>query len=266
MAKKSKNPLKNGDPNTASKSNEASNSSTVFNTLFGEVSAANSLFSDDNPFQRKFLKTQPPSAESKSGVAEKEANLGASDVSEAKQPKKRKKDKSKKESSDIDAEVAEVKSKKLKRAVSIGDGVDDESNLGFESETVKKDDESGGGVDKNEKKKKKRKRDEVEAEYEAKRYGVPDGTKESEGRSNVLGGKRKKMENPEDTMVPKEGFDDEDKLLRTVFVGNLPLKLKKKEIAKEFSKFGEVESVRIRSVPVVDVSLPWNSDVLLSWD
>ncbi|CAH2070745.1 unnamed protein product [Thlaspi arvense] len=55
-----------------------------------------------------------------------------------------------------------------------------------------------------------------------------------------------------DTMVSKEGFDDESKLLRTVFVGNLPLKIKKKLILKEFSKFGEVESVSIRSFPIVD--------------
>uniref|UniRef100_M4DZX1 RRM domain-containing protein n=1 Tax=Brassica campestris TaxID=3711 RepID=M4DZX1_BRACM len=55
-------------------------------------------------------------------------------------------------------------------------------------------------------------------------------------------------------VVSKEGFDDERKLLRTVFVGNLPLKFKKKLILKEFRKFGEVESVRIRSVPIVDVS------------
>ncbi|CAN7002450.1 unnamed protein product [Brassica oleracea var. botrytis] len=32
---------------------------------------------------------------------------------------------------------------------------------------------------------------------------------------------------------------DESKLLRTVFVGNLPLKVKKKLILKEFSTFGE---------------------------
>jgi nucleolar protein 12 len=51
-----------------------------------------------------------------------------------------------------------------------------------------------------------------------------------------------------------EPFDDEKKLLRTVFVGNLPLKIKRKAIVKEFQQFGEVESVRIRSVPLVDVS------------
>ena len=62
-------------------------------------------------------------------------------------------------------------------------------------------------------------------------------------------GEKRKRANEEiaDTLVvSKEGFDDESKLLTTVFVGNFPL--------KEFSKFGEVESVRTRSVPIVDVS------------
>ncbi|KAG5411379.1 hypothetical protein IGI04_007698, partial [Brassica rapa subsp. trilocularis] len=71
-----------------------------------------------------------------------------------------------------------------------------------------------------------------------------------------VGEKRKRAEEVADMMVvSKEGFDDERKLLRTVFVGNLPLKFKKKLILKEFRKFGEVESVRIRSVPIVDRSV-----------
>lgn len=96
---------------------------------------------------------------------------------------------------------------------------------------------------------KKRKRDEVESEYETKKYGSAEKKKEKK-----VGEKRKKADEVADTMASKEGFDDESKLLRTVFVGNLPLKVKKKLILKEFSKFGEVESLRIRSVPIVDVS------------
>ncbi|XP_057777750.1 uncharacterized protein LOC130996260 [Salvia miltiorrhiza] len=273
MAKKPKNSLKNGDSNDVSKSKDASNSSTVFKTLFGEVpgqdSAANSLFSDNNPFHRKFLKTQPPNEQSILGLAGKdkmdaeyEANLEDSDFSEAKQPKKRKKYKVKKESSGSDTEVVEEISKKFKRAELKEDENKEKSNLG--QETVQKDFERNGesGVDKNEKKKKKRKRDEVEAEYEAKRYGITDEIDESKGQTNVVGEKRKKMDNPEDMVVAKEDFDDESKLLRTVFVGNLPLKLKKKELAKEFGKFGEVESVRIRSVPIVDGKMPRKGAVI----
>ena len=101
------------------------------------------------------------------------------------------------------------------------------------------------------KRKKKRKRDEIESHYETKKYG---NVEEEVKEKKKVGEKRKKgdEEAAETMVVSKEGFDDESKLLRTVFVGNLPLKVKKKLILKEFSKFGEVESVRIRSVPIVD--------------
>ncbi|KAL3817920.1 hypothetical protein ACJIZ3_003825 [Penstemon smallii] len=242
MAKKPKNPLKKSDP--IPHSNEGSNSATVFKTLFGEISEQNSysasLFSDNNPFRRKL--------ESKTelglGSEVKEAE------NEAKEQKKRKKEKVQKESSDLDAEIVE-ESKKLKRIDSKENEKNDNSNLVLESR------DDFGGENEKKKKRKKRKRDEVEAEYEAKRYGVPDEMEENnEGSNVVVGEKRKKMDDPEDTLVPKEGFDDESKLLRTVFVGNLPLKIKKKELLKEFGKFGEVESVRIRSVPIVDGKIP----------
>ncbi|KAF8118535.1 hypothetical protein N665_0004s0020 [Sinapis alba] len=125
--------------------------------------------------------------------------------------------------------VKTKKSKKLKALVSDSDDAEGDMESGLES------------------KRKKRKRDEIENEYETKKYGNVE-VKETK----KVGEKRKKADEVADTMVSKEGFDDESKLLRTVFVGNLPLKVKKKLILKEFSKFGEVESVRIRSVPIVD--------------
>ncbi|XP_011070301.1 RNA-binding protein 34 [Sesamum indicum] len=278
MAKKAKNPVKDGGTSGPSKSNEGENSSTVFKTLFGEISeqnsASNSLFSENNPFRRKPIETRQPNHESGLGFAGKDAEnkgiLGDSGFSEIQQKNKRKKDEVKEGNSGLDTEFVEEKSKKLRAAELQGD----EKNVNtihFESKETQGKDigdfprkvESGEFSGKNEKKKKKkRKRDEVEAEYEARRYGVMDEMKENKGESGVLGEKRKKMENPEDTMVPKEGFDDESKLLRTVFVGNLPLKLKKKEIVKEFAKFGEVESVRIRSVPIIDGKMPRKGAVI----
>lgn len=47
---------------------------------------------------------------------------------------------------------------------------------------------------------------------------------------------------------------EEEKLLRTIFVGNLPTTVKKKQIIREFSQFGKVASARLRSVALVDVS------------
>ncbi|OVA02913.1 RNA recognition motif domain [Macleaya cordata] len=107
-------------------------------------------------------------------------------------------------------------------------------------------------------KKKKRKRDEIEEQYEARIYGVDEKIegKGEDVKSKKVGEKRKSMDDPAEMMVSKEGFDDESKLLRTVFVGNLPLKTKKKALLKEFSRFGEVESVRIRSVPILDGKIP----------
>ncbi|XP_040985891.1 RNA-binding protein 34 [Juglans microcarpa x Juglans regia] len=110
--------------------------------------------------------------------------------------------------------------------------------------------------------KKKRKRDELEREYEARKYGAAEveEREEAEGGSKekkkIVGEKRKTVDNVEDMVVSPDGFDDESKLLRTVFVGNLPLKVKKKALTKEFKQFGEVESVRIRSVPIVDTKKP----------
>ncbi|KAG8382506.1 hypothetical protein BUALT_Bualt05G0084300 [Buddleja alternifolia] len=273
MAKKPKKPLNNGT--NIDKSNDDSNSSTVFKTLFGEIaeqnSASNSLFSENNPFRRKLQEARQPSHELGLGFANKndaeyEANLDDSDFSELEQQRKRKTDEVKKESFDLDTELVEKRSKKLKRTEVNGNEKNGNGNCGVEpkenddfAENRKTDDFS---VKDEKKKKKKRKRDEVEAEYEAKRYGVADEVKDNKVEISVLGEKRKKIENPEDTMVPKEGFDDEDKLLRTVFVGNLPLKLKKKELAKEFGKFGEIESVRIRSVPITDSKIPRKGAVI----
>ncbi|MCL7025430.1 hypothetical protein MKW94_011741 [Papaver nudicaule] len=116
--------------------------------------------------------------------------------------------------------------------------------------------------DEKKEKKKKRKRAEIEDVYEAKTYGVDekiDGKNEKDGNNKSktkVGEKRKTRDDPSQTMVSIEGFDDESKLLRTVFVGNLPLKTKKKALLKEFSQFGEVDSVRIRSIPILDGKMP----------
>lgn len=107
------------------------------------------------------------------------------------------------------------------------------------------------------KKRKKRKRDELEEEYEKRTYGVVEKMSEDEDEKGgvvAVGEKRKADDVSSDMVALKESFDDETKLVRTVFVGNLPLRTKRKSLLKEFERFGEVESVRIRSVPIVDVS------------
>lgn len=71
-------------------------------------------------------------------------------------------------------------------------------------------------------------------------------------------GKRKRKEAEASAVKKKKtklGAEEKAKrLLRTIFVGNLPTDVKKKALIREFSQFGPVESARLRSVPLVDVS------------
>ncbi|XP_076900465.1 uncharacterized protein LOC143554632 [Bidens hawaiensis] len=127
---------------------------------------------------------------------------------------------------------------------------------------VKKSKIESGSIENNDNNnQKKRKRGEIEAEYEERKLGglELDNVKD-EGVKVKIGGKRKEVEKEE--LVAKEGFDDEEKLLRTVFVGNLPLKVTKKVLLREFQQFGEVESVRIRSVPLLDDKTPRKGGVI----
>ena len=45
--------------------------------------------------------------------------------------------------------------------------------------------------------------------------------------------------------------EKQERLTRTVFVGNVPIAIKKKKITKEFQVYGEIEKVWMRSVSVV---------------
>lgn len=296
MAKKSKE--KQNQPN-----NETSNSSDIFNTLFGTTSTDSniaSLFSDQNPFRRKPndnnpTATQDPKVDVLEGSVENQTDgvSVSSDSGEAEFKKRKKKDKNViLNSGSVVEEGGKSKRVDFSKVEESNDGVLDSERkkkgkkviLGLESvgehgnedkgSDPKRVDESNDGVldtgrmedldlELKNKKKKKRKRDEIEAEYEAKRYGVVAMEEMEKGIGEmVVGGKRKKMDNPEDMMVSNEGFDDESKLLRTIFVGNLPLKIKKKVLMKEFGSFGEVESVRIRSVPVADSATPRKAAII----
>ncbi|ESQ39831.1 hypothetical protein EUTSA_v10000858mg [Eutrema salsugineum] len=210
-----------------SQNDESQAQSGIFTTLFpgdvaeGESAGFSSLFSDDNPFRRK--QPEPKPEENPNSIS----------------PESKKGNKRNVDNDEEEETVALVKTKKSKKGEKLKSPISDSE--GVEKETNSDVVESGL-----ETKRKKRKRDEIENEYETKKYGSV------EKKEKKVGEKRKKADEIADTMVSKEGFDDESKLLRTVFVGNLPLKVKKKLILKEFSKFGKVESVRIRSVPIVD--------------
>ncbi|CAH2096719.1 unnamed protein product [Euphydryas editha] len=64
----------------------------------------------------------------------------------------------------------------------------------------------------------------------------------------------KKEKNVAQTEAKKETYvTTEDEIKRTLFVGNVPFSSKcKKEIKKIFSEYGQIETVRIRTIPVKD--------------
>lgn len=254
----------------AAKAKSPKTDTDIFQSLFGTPQdAAVSIFSSVNPYKRN--------SHDQSGFAPAESlisqNPNLKEEEETKKKSKRKRDKESKEEisqnpdlnddgdSDLVAE-APLEVKKSKKEVALNTNFGSESSSG----SVPKGEENPdlGLKDREEKKKKKRKRDELERQYEAKKFGAVEEEEEEEKREKkvVVGVKRKTVDSVEDMVVSNTGFDDESKLLRTVFVGNLPLKIKKKALIKEFKQFGEIESVRIRSVPVLDTKLPRKGAIL----
>ncbi|BAT99622.1 uncharacterized protein HKW66_Vig0153430 [Vigna angularis] len=231
------------DPQQTPQTDNVSSPSSIFNKLFGNApeqgtATAASLFSDENPFRRKPVPLSDTTNQAHI------PNNGNAENRDAGDEKKRKKNKEK--SSALDSvSVTEVSEKSEKRKRGSDEGREGGLDLGAEAVG-----------------KRKRKRDEVEREWEEKRYGLMEEVQKEGIENKTVGNKRKSLDDPADTMVAKEGFDDENKLLRTVFVGNLPLKVKKKILLKEFKKFGEVESVRIRSVPIQDTKKPRKGAIL----
>lgn len=264
------------DPETATAIDSISSQPDIFTKLFGDCQDqkdADSIFSDNNPFRRK-----PQEQEQGHDASVKDVGSRKDVISECLKVRKRDNEvRSSLDSISVDKELeAPLKAKKSKKEKLQETNLEN-PNVDPELEvTAKKSKgenpnlvlEGKGGYDDGmaKKNKMKRKRDELEREYEEKKYGVVENS-ENEERSggNIVGKKRKSLDNLTDMMISKEGFDDESKLLRTVFVGNLPLKVKKKTLAKEFSKFGEVESVRVRSVPILDVSVMLIIYFLLFW-
>lgn len=64
--------------------------------------------------------------------------------------------------------------------------------------------------------------------------------------------KRKKMKKDSETKTQNE---DPELKARTIFIGNVPIKCTKKTIKKHFRKYGIIESIRIRGIPVANPSL-----------
>ncbi|XP_077254253.1 RNA-binding (RRM/RBD/RNP motifs) family protein [Tasmannia lanceolata] len=260
------------------KSKEENAPSDIFKSLFGDSpqNAGLSLFTD-NPFRRK------PQSDSEKDQSSKQDSLGLGlgsgfeetespkngdfanpsddslmkeeiDLVEPKKNRKRERERNPNSSSESIGKEWVI-GKKQKKVTEAEIGKPNSANPNSNAETM----DEGKEI----RKKKKRKRDEIEAEYEARKYGpieeIEDG--EAEIGRKIVGEKRKAADDSKEMVVSKEAYDDESKLQRTVFVGNLPLKMKRKALLKEFGQFGEVESVRIRSVPILDTKMPRKSAI-----
>ncbi|KAM0934130.1 putative RNA recognition motif domain, nucleotide-binding alpha-beta plait domain superfamily [Dioscorea sansibarensis] len=195
--------------------------------------ALQALFSVDNPFRRKPQSDPPPTP---STALWKSVEIGLGLGHETTLPEV---DRKRKKENEPDAAVSLKRKKKL-----------ESGDVGAVEESPRK-------------RRRKRKRDELEEKYERRKLGErPEVVEEKDGDGGkvvAVGEKRKASDLVKEMVVSKEDeeeFDDEEKLLRTVFVGNLPLRTKKKALMKEFGRFGEIESVRIRSVPLVDSKIP----------
>ncbi|XP_044731179.1 RNA-binding protein 34 [Chrysoperla carnea] len=87
---------------------------------------------------------------------------------------------------------------------------------------------------------KSKKRKKIEAETESVENEIQDQnqTETNEGKSKIDPEKQAAINN------------------RTIFVGNWPLKKEKKHLKRFFKKYGTIETVRFRSVPVGDIRIP----------
>lgn len=79
--------------------------------------------------------------------------------------------------------------------------------------------------------------------------------KEKESSNEVTSGFPKHLGNSSEQENKKFKLNEEQES-RTIFVGNLPLKIPRDRVTNMFKKYGEVETVRFRSLPVADISLP----------
>ena len=166
-------------------------------------------------------------------------------------------------------DISKPVKKSKKNRISNGDGVTDaekvsESTKKSGKKRKKEEEEISSGVvegtqgdspeatetQKSVKKRKKRKTLSENAEDAADTDAINDASEESPAAASLDKKPRsKKGENP---VKPKNPEHEQ----RTVFVGNLPLKTQRRQLRNFFMKFGQVESVRLRSAPRLDAKKP----------
>ncbi|KAG6542341.1 hypothetical protein Mapa_016267 [Marchantia paleacea] len=174
----------------------------------------------------------------------------------------------------LDLEVVEKRKKKMKLVNEVNElspRVSDIANAPVASQkSEEKSYETSAGM-------KRKKEVELEKNYEKKLRGATDledvgGVADMDLADSNSKGKRKVVDDEDDEFLGGKGkkrkltkqqkVDNDAKLRRTIFVGNIPVNVKAKHLSAEFSQYGAVESARLRSVPIVDVKMPRRAAVI----
>ncbi|CAM6055897.1 unnamed protein product [Sphagnum tenellum] len=259
MVTSSKNDTSNDMPKKLGKMDCVEGAGELFQSLFGGYSGSLSLFTN-NPYQRKknggddalvkpALKNDDRSErKSKKTPLKKDVDVAAERLENG-SIAHRKKEKKKEE------EEKKGEKKKSSRGELEGGFVPaskKESNGNEEvvmQESVEK---------KGEKRRKKETGGAQNAAVETRNVENGSSTEEKE---NHVAGEAKERSNHREKVIQRD-VECERKLLRTIFVGNLPITVKPKHLVREFSKYGSVENARLRSVPLVDTKLPRKAAVI----
>lgn len=135
-----------------------------------------------------------------------------------------------------------------------GEDSDEEQNLEAENDESDAEEEAEGSNDENDSSGESDADDKSENDDEitnALGSDLAAGSDESESEDESPAGKKTNVEKvKEDPELLK------DRQQRTIFVGNVPLKTSKQALEKLFKKYGNVESLWLRSVPTSNPKIP----------
>ena len=63
------------------------------------------------------------------------------------------------------------------------------------------------------------------------------------------------------TKIQSQNKNSEDEIKKTIFVGNVPIDTKRKSLFNIFKKYGEIDSIRFRSVPTSNLKIPKKAQI-----
>ncbi|CAH0696986.1 unnamed protein product [Spodoptera exigua] len=214
-----------------------------------EITETNSTNSPKKKNKKRKKKSKAQTVDSKENTEEKELNTPEAAIeenvneTEEKENKKSKKKNKKKKAKLIENVAANMETDEQEPNES--ENEDESSTTVNPNAITDKDSDSEHDSD-----------DEIDSENEEINKKVLEQEKqessdeEEDEKEKPQKGEKKIAEKAEESGVERS---TEDEIKRTLFVGNVPFSAKcKKEVKKIFSKHGQIETIRIRTVPVKD--------------